>query len=281
MKKKFFAVVATTVITAMMSLTAFASSFQLTESSTYKYANPLKGTNPEEVTIEYTITAADNAAANGWDGILSFYNSSTLGRVSIQSHPYVCWNSANAAAGWIDHKASALQIKKGVEQSYKIVINKDGIQMFLNGEAITSADTGTSAGDATPIAVTYQNILDEINGCDYFFVGVGKAQYCYWNTEVCTLTGVKVNGKEFDPDKILQEETTTLGVPEKNTMDYGVPVDDSGSVNIVPVIVVSVVAVLAVVVVVVVLVIVISKGKKKNNDEEINKESQEETNSEE
>lgn len=268
MKKKIFTLAATLMMTAMMSVTAFAASFNLTASDSYKFDNPLKETNPTEVTIEYTILAADNAAANGWDGVLSFYNSSTLGRVSVQTHPYVCWNSFNAAAGWIDHKANTLSIKKGEEQSYKIIINKDGIQMYLNGELLESANTGTSATDATPIEVTFQNILDEINNCDYFFVGVGQAQYSYWNTEICTLSNVKVNGQEFTPDGVKQEETTTLGKPEKNTMDYGVAVEDedansaslSLAASIIPIIIVAVVAVVAVIAV---IIIIVTKSKKK------------------
>lgn len=267
MKKKLITVAATLAMTAMMSVSAFAASFNLTASDSYKFENPLKGKNPEEVTIEYTILAADNAAVNGWDGVMSFYNPSTLGRVSVQTHPYVCWNSVNAAAGWIDHKANVLSIKKGEEQSYKIVINAEAIQMYLNGELLESANTGTSASDATPIEVTFQNILDEINGCDYFFVGVGQAQYAYWNTEICTLKGVKINGTEYSPDGILQEEATTLGKPEKNTMDYGAVVEEDEATGFLvgPAIIIAAVAVVAVIVIVIAVVIILaSKSKKKN-----------------
>ncbi len=271
MKKKILTIAATLAMTVMMSVSTFAASFNLTASDSYKYANPLKGKNPTEVTIEYKVLAGDGAMANGWDGLMSFYNSSTLGRVSIQSHPYVCWNSANASAGWIDHKANVLSIKKNEEQSYKIVIKADGIQMYLNDTLLESANTGTSASDATPIEVTFQNILDEINGCDYFFVGVGQATYAYWSTEVCTLSDVKINGEEFKPDNILQEETTTLGKPEKNTMNYGAEeeVEEDSSFSIAGISIAGIIgiAAVAVVAIIAVIVVVIVLSKKKKNVE--------------
>ena len=265
MKNKVVTILMSAVTTLALTITSFAATFELKSDSSYKFDNPLKGKNSEEVTIEYTITQDASAAANGWDGIMSFYNPDTLGRVSIQTHPYVCWNSVNAKTGWIDYKANTLYSAKGETHSFKIVINKDSITMYKDGEVIESGMTGSSASDLEPIEVSYQNILDAINEYEQFYVGVGSSTYSYWLTEICTLTDVKINGEEMDPDKVSKETDPTLGKPEKNTADYGATTteesDSSFTVGIVVAAVVIVVAVVA-------ALAVVSGKKKKNKEQE-------------
>jgi len=136
--------------------------------------------------------------------------------------------------------------------------------MYQDGELIPSRMTGSSTTDANnPVEVTYQNVLDAINSYEYFYVGVGAMTYAYWNTERCVLSDVKINGTEFTPDGVNTETTTPMAIPQRNTMDYGAPVDDGGS-DFNPTIII--VAVVAVVVVAGVAAAVVAgkKGKKDN-----------------
>ena len=177
----------------------------LTENSYYEAMdNPLQGEKLKEVTIEYTINLDASAAANGWDGIMSFYDGDTRNRVSIQTQPYVCYNAVATDGKFIDYKADALQLgAKGEDTAFKIVINADGITMYKDGEEVSSGITGESGPDdanaKTP--ATFTDIIEFIQSAPTLTIGVGTAQSAYWNTEVCTLKDIKISAVGTEPQK--------------------------------------------------------------------------------
>lgn len=160
--------------------------------------NPFQGDKLKEVSIEYTINLDASAAANGWDTIMSFYDPDTTGRLSLQTHPYVCWNSdgnngPEEERSYIDYKADDCQIAadpKGEDVTYKVVINADGITMYKDGEEIPSGVTSQSD------IATYTDILEFLESAPNFSLGAGigpNTGASFWNTEICTLKDVKIS----------------------------------------------------------------------------------------
>ena len=157
-------------------------------------ANPFYGKNVERIYMEYTINMAEGAAQNGWDGIFSFYNSATTGRISIQTAPYLCFN--NAAGGWMDVNQpgaagatnEAPAMAAGTEYQVTISVDAKGIVMTVNGEELAISVNGAGAD--------YEDIVEYIATCDQLTWGVGQAQSSYWFTELCTLTDIKLASSE-------------------------------------------------------------------------------------
>ena len=152
--------------------------------------NPFLGKNLTNLHIAYTIQFADSAAANGWDGLFSFYNSETTGRVSIQSAPYVCYN--NMVDGFIDFNKpdlggfdAAPSLKDGKGHDVEIVILQNSSRIFVDGEEIETAVDGTAG-------VTFSDVLEYIGVCDQLTFGVGEASTAFWWTEICTLSNIRM-----------------------------------------------------------------------------------------
>lgn len=173
-------------------------SVTLKADSKTEYDNPLKGKECTGVEIEYTINLDAAAAANGWDSIFSFYNPDTNGRVSIQTHPYVCWNSDGNGGNtsFLDYKANDIAIaadEKGTDVTYKIVIDETGIKMSRNGVDLPSGVVGIT--DGATEAQTYADIVAFLNVAPKLYVGAGNdAVVSFWWTEVCTLKNVSIKG---------------------------------------------------------------------------------------
>ena len=214
MKKKIFAVALAAVMTITGAISAFAAEItidkaELAADSYTEYDNALKGSNPTEVTVEYTINFADDAARNGWDGVFAFFNADTNGRLSFQTAPFISLNTdANAGADiWIDAKADAYvtaNCEPGTDYTFKYVINKDSITVSVDGKEIAEfAETGRGANTVEG----YQDILDAINTYPTFTLGVGTAKSSFWNTEICTLSNVKISDGNSDGNNT--EPTTT------------------------------------------------------------------------
>jgi len=149
--------------------------------------NPFYGVQAEQYTFNYTIEFAEDAAKNGWDGIFSFYNSATGGRVSFQTAPYVCYNDANGK--WMDINNPNLSgdnfaatAEKGKEYQVSIVINATGVKITVDGEEIALGINGSGAD--------YEELLAFIGECDQLTWGVGQATTSYWWTELCTVSDI-------------------------------------------------------------------------------------------
>lgn len=169
------------------------ASVELTASDALEVTeNPYYGQDVEEMYIEYTINFAEAAAKNGWDGIFSFYNSETTGRISFQTAPYVCYNEmlpAGVENRYIDINSPALTgtnvaagAEKGQDITFGILITKDKVTMTANGEEIAFAEGGSGA--------TYADLLAYISECDQLTYGVGTAATAYWWTELCALSNI-------------------------------------------------------------------------------------------
>ncbi len=183
---------------------------ELTSNSFYEALdNPFYGKNLEKVTLKYTINMTAGTPQNGWDGIFSFYNTSTGGRVSMQTNPYLCYNSD----GWIDVNQpgdnadnKAPYMKPGTEYTCVVTISADGVTMSVDGEELKPSVNGSTSD--------YTKILNAISGADKLTFGVGLAKSAYWNTELCTLTDV-----EFTSVKEAADEPTEPDEPEEPTPD--------------------------------------------------------------
>ncbi len=175
---------------------------------TYK-ENPFYGEDIEELTLNYSITFAENAAKNGWDGIFSFFNKETGGRVSIQTAPYVCFN--DGVGNWMDiNQPSMSGIKNmavlssvNTKHDVTIKITKEQITIIYDGEELPIVKNSSGA--------TYADILSYISGCENITYGVGQAVSSYWNTELCTLSDMTFEAtvkKESEPVRYADAEVT-------------------------------------------------------------------------
>ncbi len=172
----------------------------LTSNSYYEALdNPFYGKNLEKVTLKYTINMTEGTPQNGWDGIFSFYNSSTGGRVSMQTNPYLCYNSD----GWIDFNQPgtaadnrAPSMTPGKEYEVEVNISADGVTMAVDGETLNISENGSTTN--------YEKVLTAIAEADQLTFGVGLAKSSYWNTELCTLTNI-----EFKSVKTASAEDPT------------------------------------------------------------------------
>lgn len=181
-------------------------------------SNPFYHASFDAVTADYTITFSEEAAKNGWDGIFSFYNSSTGGRVSFQTAPYLCFN--DAAGNWMDvnrpadEGTNAIEVyglESGKEYNFTIVVAEEEVKMYVEGVQIpvSVVDSGC----------TTESILKAIAAADQFSWGVGEAVTSYWNTEICTLTDVSIVGKKLATESVTKdsftiESTSTCEVTE-------------------------------------------------------------------
>lgn len=175
---------------------------------TYK-ENPFYGESIEELTLNYSITFDENAAKNGWDGIFSFFNPQTGGRVSIQTTPYVCFN--DGVGNWMDiNQPSMSGIKNmaalssvNTKHDVAIKITKEDITITYDGEALPIVKNSSGA--------TYADILSYISGCENITYGVGEAVSSYWFTELCTLSDMTFSAvvkKESEPVRYADFEYT-------------------------------------------------------------------------
>lgn len=152
--------------------------------------NQFYGSNLDTLYIKYTINWAGNSVKTGWDGLFSFYNSETTGRVSVQSAPYICYNQCVDGGQWVDvnqpvdinNTTNAYLAEKGKDYTYEIIISRsNGVSMYEDGKEITYATNGSA---------TAADILDYIVSCDKFSWGTNGTGY--WGTEICTLSNVVI-----------------------------------------------------------------------------------------
>jgi glucan-binding YG repeat protein len=181
--------------------------------------NPVKGVELEKLKISYDVTFADNAAKNGWDGLFSFYDPGTNGRVSIQSAPFLCFNDwagvwANinkpGLDGSTDWAASAVA---GTKHHVDITVTADEIVMSVDDTPIDFAE------EASDAYTGYQNILDLISKCENLTIGVGLATSSSWNTEICTLENLTIvanDGEDEDEDSDGRENPDSGSKPGNN-----------------------------------------------------------------
>ncbi|MCR5102571.1 MAG: Ig-like domain-containing protein, partial [Butyrivibrio sp.] len=184
--------------------------------------NPLYNVDSDKITINYTVNMTEGTAQNGWDGLFAFYNTvvetDTLGRVSVQSAPYICYN--DWSGNYLDINKPDLDgavnmapsMTAGTEHEVSIVITADELTMTVDGEELSYPVDGTG---------TYEGMLDYITSCDKFTWGVGSATSSFWNTELCTITDVVItNG---DVTVIEDDEVPTSDNPgtESSTNESG------------------------------------------------------------
>lgn len=180
------------------------------ESITY-YENPFYGKKLEMVDIKYTINWNEDAAKNGWDGLFAFYNTKNSGRVSFQSLPFLCFNGGGK---WIDINNPGLSgvtnvaasLEKGKDYTFRYVITKDDLQIYLDDTLLTYVTNGEA---------TYSDILDFIETCNTLTIGVGKGESAYWWTEKCVLKDIDIKDhicKEYKSQTIKEATCTKAGI---------------------------------------------------------------------
>lgn len=62
--------------------------------------NPFYGKDFEKLYVRYVINRNEDSNKDGFGGLFSFYNTAKNGRVSFQSAPYICYNTADGF--WFD-----------------------------------------------------------------------------------------------------------------------------------------------------------------------------------
>ncbi|SFR86577.1 lipocalin-like domain-containing protein [Anaeromicropila populeti] len=174
----------------------FTDEVVLETSKTISYeANPFYNKNIDSVFIEYTINFSDSAVKNGWDGLFSFYNSKTGGRVSVQSAPYICYNDGSGK--WIDvnqpgvtggtNAISEYGLVAGKDYKFSLLVTNNTLEIYLDGVKLETGENSSGA--------TYEELIDFITECDQFTWGVGEAVTAYWWTELCTLKDITIGSK--------------------------------------------------------------------------------------
>ncbi|MCR4903970.1 MAG: glycoside hydrolase family 43 protein, partial [Butyrivibrio sp.] len=193
--------------------------------------NPFYGKNISNLDITYTINMTEGTAQNGWDGILSFYNSTSKGRVSVQTAPYVCYNDSDG--NWIDVNQPgstngtnvAPDMVPGTDYTVNIKITQSDLVITVDGEEITLGYNGSGAD--------YKDLLDFVTTCDQLTWGVGLASTAYWNTELCTLSNISISseaeeataGESDDEEEETDTPNTAATVSGENTV-----VNEDGSI---------------------------------------------------
>ncbi len=176
----------------------------LTSNSDITYIdNPFLSKNVTTLELEYNITFNEGAAKNGWDGIFSFFNSETKGRVSMQTNPYLCYN-ASGNNKWVDinnlnaegstNWAATAEI--GKEYHIKVSVTQEDVKMYVDEQELTVS--------VTKGVGSYSDILSFIGTCDWLTLGVGNGETSYWATEICTLRNLSIRG-QYDGKPIEPE----------------------------------------------------------------------------
>ncbi|MDE7322594.1 MAG: hypothetical protein K2N73_07635 [Lachnospiraceae bacterium] len=189
--------------------------------------NPLYGKKLEEVVLDFNVNFAENAAMNGWDGLLAFYQPSegaAGGRVSIQTAPYICYNETESADNkWLDInnpndlnsaniEIPVTKLDRAQTHHYYIRISAFEVVMEIDGEKVEWVKSG---------AASYRDMLDFISVCQKFSWGVTMNENCFWGMEKCTLKDASVRGyysKEYtDVEEDNKKVTVTLHYPDGTT----------------------------------------------------------------
>ena len=195
------------------------------ETSPTTMDNPLYGKKLKEVVLDFRVEYAENAAMNGWDGLLAFFQPSggnKSGRVSIQTAPYICYNEMESTDNkWMDINnpdnltaanidIPVTKLNKAEVHHYYIRISAHEVVMEVDGNPVEQVKNGSGA--------TYQDILDYIAKCQKFSWGVVADQNCFWGMEKCTLTDASVQGyysKEYsETEGDNTKVTVTLHYPD-------------------------------------------------------------------
>lgn len=174
--------------------------------------NPFYGRETlDTVYIKYTVNWAEGAYKTGYDGLLSFFDSTGKGRVSLQSGPYLCYNDLNGS--WCDVKYGVFDKKPadpdgaaaasfGKDYTYEVILTKEGVKMTENGTVLSASVTGEN--------YTYEKILEYIREkCDKFSWGTTVDVNSFWATEKCTLKDVMI--RDQVPAFIKLEDSYTIG----------------------------------------------------------------------
>ncbi len=181
------------------TITLTKDSVELTSIGSIEYVdNPFYGETIEELNVKYTINLASNAAKNGWDGIFSFFNTASGGRVSFQTTPYICYNGGGSYFD-INHTGTAgttnkiVSCEKGQDYTFEIHITKSDLTMTMDGEPITYSVSGPGS---------YAALLSYVTKCDKVTWGVGwdptanggngSGVTSFWGTELCTLSDIEI-----------------------------------------------------------------------------------------
>lgn len=212
---------------------------KLTSNSDIEYIdNPFYGKTIEDLSVKYTINVAANAAKNGWDGIFSFYNSATGGRISFQTAPYICFNGGGS---WMDinraetadgavlvNNAIKDKCEKGKDYTFELHFTDSELTVTLDGEPVEITAVNKSSS-----SVTYKNLISYITKCDKLTWGVGNAVTAYWGTEICILTDIAIWSGTYKPilatGVTLDASAVTLVKGEGKTLKATVEPSNAGN----------------------------------------------------
>ncbi|MDE6365085.1 MAG: family 43 glycosylhydrolase [Lachnospiraceae bacterium] len=178
--------------------------------------NPLYGKNLKEVVLDFNVNFAEDAAMDGWNGLLAFFQPSegaAAGRVSIQTAPYICYNKMENEI-WTDinnpNDLNAAQIEipvmkldRSQTHHYYIRISAFEVVMEIDGKQVELVKNG---------AASYQDILDFISICQKFSWGVNN-DTSFWAMEKATLKNASVKGYYSEKEE-NNKVTVTLHYPD-------------------------------------------------------------------
>lgn len=162
--------------------------------------NPFNGETIDSLVLEYTAKYAANASLDGWRTLFSFYNdtnteSSTKGRISVQTAPYICYNEMKTEPNsWIDVNSPnggnnvAMELKKDKDYYYKIIVTDEGVRLFLDGEEITAVSFDGNAKNT--------DLLQYLSACTKLSFGAKVDSTSFWWTENATLSNIRFSINE-------------------------------------------------------------------------------------
>lgn len=145
--------------------------------------NPFYEKKLKSLVVDYDIIFSENSPKNGWDSIFAFYNSTTTGRISFQTNPYICLNEFLPVGQenlYLDINSPAQNkiaenLKHGQEYNFKIVISETECRIYQDGRLVVNADQSTLS------------VMRILRSC-----------FAMWRNAICS-HGVWVLPKEAEP----------------------------------------------------------------------------------
>lgn len=228
MKKKFLTVALAATASVLCAFSAFAATedkevystdeaYQLdgTVGTAKSIDNPLKGIETDKITIEYSLTSSQAAAA--WPGLAQFYNESeTFGIANIAFWPQIAYNFdgkwSEVSTGM--NKIYADTLNDGKPHTYKYVITPTETVITVDGVE-TKVDTlkGNNAETVTTLEAQSAELFNYLLVAEKFSLGCGST-ITWWGELDSTST---VNSFKISVAVDAEEESTTKLSPNGST----------------------------------------------------------------
>ena len=185
--------------------------------------NPFAGEDISYAKFAYTVNYP-NTTVDAYGGLFAFYksdaSSNSLGRISFHAMPYICYNEENGT--WIDIKTLTEPgtITGNRTYTYKYIITRDKLRLYVNDEPVLTSVAGSGAN--------YANLLYYLSKCDKLSMGITQNVNSYWASATATISDLNfvINplSKIYPPyviipDKDSENDNTDTDTTDKDNTD--------------------------------------------------------------